>query len=540
MPSGGSNPSPSASLKSGFPAGLFLFINRFNLKILMIFRRFSFPCKGLACKIIGGSALAILIPFVFFFIFLGYYDQQWLEYELRSQARAIYHLITVTRQWISWHGGIYVKNDSEFQLLTPSHFVRSLSLFSKDKLPYTIKIAVENPKNSMHEPDSFEKIAIESFKSGNKEYWQIEGSLYRYAAPLNFRTECLNCHKWSPEKNIAGCISISLDITRIREHLSQRKRLITAFFILTFLLMMISLSFLIRKWILNPLNKFKSTTQKIKEGVYTQVQIHTEDEWQDLAETFNAMISQIKNHQEELEARIAEATEKLRTAYEELKKTDQFKSEFFSNVSHDLKTPLSAIKGTIDFLLRKNPGDQHLLIAQKNVHKLLQMINTILDITRLEHGQLELNKDLVDLRELVEEACLAHQPLAWEKNVTISWKPPEEPLWVEIDSERMYGVVSNILDNALRFSPSNTEVIVRAFKDDGRAVLEIEDYGPGIKSEEKQLIFEKFYHRNSGGLGLGLAISYGIIKAHEGDIWVSDPEDHRGSIFVIVLPLRDA
>ena len=473
-------------------------------------------------------------------MFLGYYDQQWLEHELHSQARAIYRLITVTRQWISWHGGIYIKSNDEFHLLTPSHFVRDLSLFSRKNLPYTIKIAVENPKNPLHKPDNFEELAIKNFKSGKKEYWKIEGRFYRYAAPLNFRTECLNCHKWSIEKAIAGCISISLDTTRMRKHLSKRRRLIKTFFILTFLLMMISLSFLIRKWILNPLNKFKTATQKIKEGEYLQVELHTGDEWHELAETFNAMISQIKNHQEELEAKIAEATEKLRTAYEELKKTDQFKSEFFSNISHDLKTPLSAIKGTIDFLLRKNPGDQHLLIAQKNVHKLLQMINTILDITRLEHGQLELNKDLVDLRELVEEACLAHQPLAWEKNVTISWNPPDQPLWVEIDSERMYGVISNILDNALRFSPSNTEVILRAFKDNGRAILEIEDYGPGIKSEEKHRIFEKFYHRNSGGLGLGLAISYGIIKAHEGDIWVRDPEDHQGSIFVIALPLKDA
>jgi len=418
--------------------------------------------------------------------------------------------------------------------------VRDLSLFSRGSLPYTIKIAVEHPKNPLHAPDPFEKEAIRQFKTGKKEYWKLKGTLYRYAAPLTFRSECLNCHRWSAEKTVAGCISIALDTTRMKEHLSRRRELINAFFVLTFLLMMVSLSVLIRRWILHPMDKFKTATQRIREGKYTRVDLNSRDEWQELAETFNSMVNRIKNHQEELEAKIAEATEKLRTAYEELKKTDQFKSEFFSHISHDLKTPLSAIKGTIDFLLRKNPGDQHLLIAQKNAHKLLQMINTILDITRLEHGQLELTKDLVDLRELVEEVCEAHQPLAWEKEVRISWHPPGEPLWVEADAERMYGVLSNILDNAIRFSPRGSEVIVRASKNGNRVLLEIEDYGPGIQSEEKRRIFEKFYHRNSGGLGLGLAISYGIVKAHKGEIWVKDPEGHRGSVFVIALPLKDA
>lgn len=464
-----------------------------------------------------------------------------MEYELRSQARAIYRLITVTRQWISWHGGIYIKNDDNFQLLTPSHFVRDLSLFSQNNLPYTIKIAVENPKNSAHEPDEFEKKAIEIFKNGGLEYWKLEKNFYRYAAPLTFKTECLSCHRWSKEKTIAGCISILLSTDKIKPHLIERRRIINTFFILTFASMIISLSLLIRKWVLNPINKFKVATQKIKERKYIQVEIKTEDEWHELAETFNDMINKIRNHQEELEAKIREATEKLRTAYEELKKTDQFKSKFFSNISHDLKTPLSAIKGTIDFLLRKNPHDQHLLIAQKNVHKLLQMINTILDITRLEHGQLELNKELFDLRELVEEACVAHQPLAWEKDIKIFWETPPHPLWVEIDPERMYSAISNLIDNAVRFSPPNTEVIVRAFKEnDSRVLLEVEDYGPGINSEEKNRIFEKFYHKHSGGLGLGLAISYGIIKAHGGDIWVKDPEGHKGSIFVITLPLKNA
>ncbi len=497
------------------------------------------PCKGLACKIICGITVAILVPFIFFFIFLRYYDQRWLEYELLSQARAVYSFITATRKWIAWHGGIFVKKEDNFYLITPSHFVSEFFQFSGSRLPYTIHIAVENPKNPAHRPGNFEKAAIKALKSGAKEYWHLEGSIYRYAAPLKFGAECLNCHRWSAKKATAGCISIAFDITSIKSHLSRKRYLINIFFLLTFFLTMASLSILIRRWVLNPLEEFKGATRRIREGEYATVEIKTQDEWKELAETFNSMVQQIKNHQEEMEAKITEATEKLRKAYEELKKTEQFKSEFFSHISHDLKTPLSAIKGTIDFLLRKDPQNQHLLIAQKNVHKLLQMINSILDITRLEHGELELSRDLIDLREVVEEVCEAHQPLAWEKKITLSLSLPEKPLWVEIDAERIYRVFANLLDNALRFSPPQGQVIVRVFRDEGRAVVEVEDYGPGIKGEDKKFIFQKFYHKSSGGLGLGLAISYSMIKAHEGDIWVRDPNGHSGTVFVVRLPLKD-
>ncbi len=499
------------------------------------------PCKGLACKILLGCSIAILIPWLFFFFLLKHHDRKWMEDELLSQARAIYNLLTTTRQWISLHGGIYLWNGEDYTLVTPSHFIKDLSTFSEKKLFYKIKIAVENPKNPAHRPDAFEREAIALLKQGKQEVWKIdpEKHLYRYAAPLTFEEECLSCHRWPLQKAIVGCLSLSLPIQNLQEKIAKRRKLINIYFIVIFIFMFFSLSLLIRRMVLDPLKRFKLTTQKIKDGHYLPVEIRSGDEWRDLAETFNGMVHQIRHHQEELERKIQEATEKLRKAYEELRKTDQFKSEFFSNITHDLKTPLSAIKGTIDYLLRKDPENQHLKIAQKNVQKLLQMINTILDITRLEHGQLELNRELCDLRELVEEACLSHEPLAWEKEIEIRQHIPSEPIWVEIDPERMYGVISNLLDNAIKFSPRNSRVEVRLFREDHRAFLEVEDYGPGIKPEERSKIFQKFYHTHSGGLGLGLAISYGIIKAHKGEIWVRSPEGHQGTIFVVALPLKN-
>ena len=240
------------------------------------------PCKGLACKILAGSGLVILIPFIIFIILLRHYDHKWMEYELRSQARSICRLIIVTRQWISWHGGIYIKDEkNDFKLLTPSHFVRDLTSFSRisQALPYQIKIAVKNPKSPEHQPDEFEKMAIELLKNRNKnEVWKIEKDIYRYAAPLTFRGECLSCHKIPGKEPVAGCISISLKADKIKEYLAERRKLINIFFILTFIAMIMSLSFLINKLVLNPLNIFKKATEKIKEGKQEEVKIETNGE----------------------------------------------------------------------------------------------------------------------------------------------------------------------------------------------------------------------------------------------------------------------
>ncbi|QJA05678.1 DUF3365 domain-containing protein [Thermosulfurimonas marina] len=496
------------------------------------------PCRGLACRIILGSLLALLIPFLGFMVFVHYDDQRWMERELRSQARAIYHFVTTTRQWIAWHGGIYIQDEEgRYRLVTPSHFVKDLLTFSKDKLPYHIKVAVKSPKNPAHAPDAFEKEALQALAQGKREYARLEEGLYRYAAPLTFKPECRSCHRELEVPSMAGCISLSLKTTSIEGYLKKRKRLLTLFFGLMFGAVALSLSFLLRKTVLVPLSKFKEATQRIWEGHFARVHLGSRDEWQALAQAFNAMSERLENHQKELEEQVAQATRELKEAYEKLKETDRFKSEFFSHISHDLKTPLSAIKGTLDFLLRQDPENAHLRIAEKNVHKLLRMIEGILDLTRLEHGQIEFQKTLVDLGSLVEEVSLAHQPLAWEKSLDFQWALPEHPLWVEADPDFLYRALANLLDNALKFSPEGSQVRVRVLSENGWAQVEIEDSGPGVEEAEKNQIFHKFYHKNSGGLGLGLAISYNVIQAHGGEIEVRKARVLPGSLFVVRLKL---
>ncbi len=252
------------------------------------------------------------------------------------------------------------------------------------------------------------------------------------------------------------------------------------------------------------------------------------------------MVDRLARHQRELEVEVERATKELSRAYEELKETEKFRSEFFSNITHDLKTPITAIKEAVDLVVRKGRGkDPHVEIISKNTEKLSKMISDLLDCARLESGQLELMKEEGNLVGAVEEAVFMATSLAWTKGVTLSFERGEEYLPVVFDGDRISQVLVNLLGNAIKFSPKGGQVVVRLTREDRWVVVSVEDHGPGIPDEEWDKVFQKFYRGGRGvsreGIGLGLAICKGIVEAHGGKIWISRPT-HRGIVFSFSLP----
>jgi len=237
------------------------------------------------------------------------------------------------------------------------------------------------------------------------------------------------------------------------------------------------------------------------------------------------------------------AVSDLSLAYDDLRRMEKFKSDFFSNITHDLKTPITAIKGASDILAKKLRDEEYgpyVEILKRNVTRLSSMVRDLLDCARLESGELELNKEQLDLAEVVEDAVLMVQPLAWENQIEIEYDPPDEPYYVIADRARIEQAISNLLANAIKFSDKGAKVIVRLAHKDGQVVMSVEDFGPGIPQSEQKMVFKKFYRRSrekgSDGLGLGLAIARGVVEAHEGKIWISQP-DHQGVIMNISLPV---
>ncbi len=264
------------------------------------------------------------------------------------------------------------------------------------------------------------------------------------------------------------------------------------------------------------------------------------DEWQRLGVSFNRMVEKAVRHKRDLEREVEKAVRELSKAYEELKETERFKSELFSNITHDFKTPITAIKGAVDLIIRKEKEENpYVNIIKKNVEKLSKMISDLLDCSLLESGQMELRREEGDLVEIVEDAVFMATPLAWEKGVKIDLEKAGDYLPIILDENRISQVVLNLLDNALKFSSPYSRVMVRFFSQDGKAVVSVEDFGPGIPKEEWQMVFEKFYRGDGkdarGGVGLGLAICKRIVEAHGGEIWVSKPH-HKGIVFSFSLP----
>ncbi len=284
--------------------------------------------------------------------------------------------------------------------------------------------------------------------------------------------------------------------------------------------------------ITRPLHRLTRATRAISGGdLRFQVEEHGNDEVAELAKHFNLMVRR-------------------------LGESDELKSGSISRVSHELKAPMASIQETISLLLEQIPGplnsSQERLLQLNRVsgERLSRMIDELLQMSRLESGIERYSYGRIDVGTLVRSAVKELEPVAAGKGIRIELLTAEEPMMIECDSDKMIQVVRNLVDNAIKFSPPSSAVRINlGWKSEipgthssaqgapvvcpaGRFLMvSVADQGPGVRSEEKERIFEKFHqskqpqNRSREGTGLGLAIASHIVRAHAGAIWV---EDHPG------------
>jgi PAS domain S-box-containing protein len=237
--------------------------------------------------------------------------------------------------------------------------------------------------------------------------------------------------------------------------------------------------------------------------------------------------------------------EKQRQLYiQKLQELNNYKDDFMAMASHELKTPLTVIKANLQILEDKMTGDANFGFIHntlKQVNKLTDLITSLLDITKIQAGRLELNSAEFDINVLLRETIENIQQTApWHK---IIFKENPHQIIVYGDVERISQVVINILTNAIKYSPDSKNIWVDVFKKDNNTIVAIQDIGIGIPEAELENIFTRFY-RSSGiastfsGSGIGLYISSEIIKQHGGKIW-AESEIGKGSVFYFSLPPRD-
>lgn len=227
--------------------------------------------------------------------------------------------------------------------------------------------------------------------------------------------------------------------------------------------------------------------------------------------------------------------------------TDRLKTEFVSTVSHELRTPLTIIKGYTDLLMSGQAGQldetqkRFLHGVSRNTTRLTELVNDLLDISRLESSQFELSVGLIDVGQVVMETCTEFERVAADKRVAIEFGRDKGLPPVLGDAARIAQVINNLLSNAVKFSPSGGRVAINCSKAEEGVIVSVRDEGPGIPQDAMTRLFQKFYRvdtpatRRVGGTGLGLAIAKAIVEQHGGQIRV-DSKVGTGSTFAFTLP----
>jgi signal transduction histidine kinase/CheY-like chemotaxis protein len=258
--------------------------------------------------------------------------------------------------------------------------------------------------------------------------------------------------------------------------------------------------------------------------------------------------------QSEVQQRTSELRQKnLALAFqnEKVTETNRLKSAFFANVSHELRTPLNAILALTDMLREEIPGPlndeqrKHLTLTYNSGVKLLDLINDVLDLSRIEAGRMDVQREEAPIVDLLRGASEELRPLAREKGIELVLQTQGDGRRVRVDATKVRQVFVNLLGNAIKFT-EHGEITARVqlLGDESLLSVEVEDTGPGIPLEEQQRIFLEFHRVEGaagprpGGTGLGLAISKRLVHLMSGDIWV-DSSVGRGSRFAFVIPLDE-
>jgi signal transduction histidine kinase len=253
---------------------------------------------------------------------------------------------------------------------------------------------------------------------------------------------------------------------------------------------------------------------------------------------------------------LTEKNRRLADSVEKLKELDKLKSNFLATVSHELRTPLTSVIGYSEMLLEGLAGElaseqrDYVQIIMEKGDQLLQIINEVLDISKIEAGNIQLSCEAINLPDLLQQVSDAMMPQARRKEIALTYELQNTVPSIWADRAKTRQVLLNLVSNAVKFTPRGGRVAVSAAPctlSSGAPGVQISvlDSGIGVPSESRERIFEAFYQvdssstREYGGTGLGLSIVKNFVEAHGGRVWVETPNG-GGSVFYVQLPVKGA
>jgi len=326
--------------------------------------------------------------------------------------------------------------------------------------------------------------------------------------------------------------------------------------IVTVMLAMIASYLIVRYVIVKPLRHLRDVSDAISRGDISQrADIHTGDEFEELAVAFNRMLRHLTTIQEELRqvnANLDGKVDELAQVNMRLYELNMLKSDFLATMSHELRTPLNSILGFSEVLESIDSLDEkqkrYVQNIQKSGRTLLDMINDILDLAKIESGKMDTRVAEFHINHVIAAQCDMAKPLSEKKNIDLQVNIQPGLPTMHQDQARVQQILNNLLSNAIKFTPEGGWITVSAERDDKNfLVLRVSDTGVGIAEEDRQAIFEKFRQgrtamptgeaitREHSGTGLGLSIVKELCKLLGGEISV-ESELGKGSTFTVLLP----
>jgi two-component system sensor histidine kinase BarA len=533
------------------------------------------------CRFLFGAALLILITASF--VWYGRRNEQ-LVYE-QSRVRGD-NLVTQTLY------ALHLEKNETNELFKPLvadliEQMRTQSFTSRFILPPELIPRNIDPRSGVrsdiYEPqDSYEKDLLRRFKELGKarqsgevrEYEFQERRIedtreYQYYRPVYLSSaKCMTCHPSIAQRasgaqsltkgDLMAVVQVQFSDEETHHALSLNRAILYATAIITVFVAMLVLYLVVRYVIVKPLKHLREVADEVSRGnLVVRAEIHTADEFEDVGAAFNRMLRHLIAAQEELRhvnVDLDGKVDQLAQANLKLHELNRLKSDFLATMSHELRTPLNSIIGFSDVLASINSLDdrqrRYVLNIQKSGRMLLDMINDILDLAKIESGRMEVRLTDFRIDAVISAQCDMARPLAEKKNIDLDVEIALELPEMHQDQAKVQQILNNLLSNAIKFTPEGGRIVVSASRHaSGDLALVVSDTGVGIAPEDQQVIFEKFRQgataltggdamtREHSGTGLGLSIVKEMCKLLGGEISLVS-ELGRGSRFTVRLPWR--
>ncbi len=234
----------------------------------------------------------------------------------------------------------------------------------------------------------------------------------------------------------------------------------------------------------------------------------------------------------------------LQRAIRELEQANRLKSDFIAIASHELRTPLGVILGYASFLKEEAQGElsEHAEMVLNSALRLRTLVEDMTNLNMLQKGQVNLNPERISIQKIITEVYQEAQSAAQARSQVIQMHLPGEEIIAHLDHNKIALVLTNLLNNAIRFTPDHGQIDISLSATARKIGIEVRDTGPGIPPDQLDAIFAEFYQtenhltRQHGGMGMGLSIARGIVEKHGGRIWAENRKDRSGAVFKIILP----